>query len=332
MIYENGSRDKLLTEKGYFSIADKKFHYYLQDHQGNNRVVASQDGTIEEVNHYYPFGGIFASNSSVQPFKYNGKELDRKAGLDWYNYGARQYDPVLGRWHTMDLMAEKYYKISPYTYCLNNPILLIDPNGMWPTWGGISSGLSNALNGTLSFTNGAVRAVADNMFFGTTTFRETGIYSSAAAYNAGQNLGDVISILVGGAEILRGAGQVAGGVLASPETAGTSLTVSAKGMVDITHGTLMGTSGVVKLFSKKGRVSEGSSNGSGYSKSSGKNEPHSNMKARDAAKNSLENAQKKLKAMESDRNATNNEKKKIEKEIKHWKNKMDNTGETHHRR
>lgn len=119
-----------MTEKGYFSIADKKFHYHLQDHQGNNRVVASQDGTIEEVNHYYPFGGTFAG-SSIQPYKYNGKELDTNNGLNLYDYGARQYDPVLGRWHAADPMAEKYYEISPYNYCNNNPVKYIDPTGMF---------------------------------------------------------------------------------------------------------------------------------------------------------------------------------------------------------
>ena len=328
MIYENGNPDKLLIEQAYFSLTDKRFHYYLQDHQGNNRVVASLNGTIEEVNHYYPFGGIFASNSSVQPFKYNGKELDTKKGLNWYNYGARQYDPVLGRWHTMDLMAEKYYKISPYTYCLNNPILLVDPNGMWPTWGGISRGFSDAL----SFTSGAIRAVADNILLGQTSFRETGMYSNASAYNAGQDVGDIISIFAGAAEVANGFEEAVGGVVFSPETAGISLGIAEKGVVDITHGSLMGTSGFVKLFSKKGRVSEGSSKGNGYSKSSGKNEPHSNMKAREAAKGKMEAAQKKLDAMSKDRNATKDEKNKIEKEVKHWKNKMDNAGETHHRR
>lgn len=88
MIYENRTTKTLLTDAGFVSLNDNKHHYYLQDHQGNNRVVASQDGVVEEVNHYYPFGGIFASTSSVQPYKYNGKELDRKGGLDWYDYGA----------------------------------------------------------------------------------------------------------------------------------------------------------------------------------------------------------------------------------------------------
>ena len=54
-------------------MADSKYHYYLKDHQGNNRVVISQSGTVEETNHYYPFGGVFAATSNVQPYKYNGK-------------------------------------------------------------------------------------------------------------------------------------------------------------------------------------------------------------------------------------------------------------------
>lgn len=129
VIYENGTPKTLLTDAGFVSLNDNKYHYYLQDHQGNNRVVADQTGAVEEVNHYYPFGGTFASTSSVQPYKYNGKELDRKGGLDWYDYGARMYDAALGRWHVVDPMAEKYYGISPYNYCANNPVKNIDPDG-----------------------------------------------------------------------------------------------------------------------------------------------------------------------------------------------------------
>ncbi|MFR4197431.1 MAG: polymorphic toxin type 10 domain-containing protein [Bacteroides ovatus] len=129
-IYENGVLTTLLTELGYISLVDGKYHYYLKDHQGNNRVVVGQNGSVEEVNHYYPFGGTFASTSSVQPYKYNGKELDRQGGLDWYDYGARHYDVALGRWHVVDPMAEKYYLWSPYAYCLGNPVRFIDPTGM----------------------------------------------------------------------------------------------------------------------------------------------------------------------------------------------------------
>ena len=330
VVYENGVPQILLTEVGYVSLTDGKYHYYLKDHQGNNRVVVAEEGTIEEVNHYYPFGGVFSSTGDAQPYKYNGKELDRKGGLDWYDYGARMYDAVLGRWHAVDPMSEKYYGVSPYLYCANNPILLVDPNGMWPTWRGIRNGLNNALNTTLSFTNGAVRAVTDNILLGSTSLRETGIYSSAGAYNVGQDVGDVISLFIGGAEVIRGSGEVAAGLLGSPETGGVSLAVSTKGVVDVTHGSLMATSGAMKLFSRKGRVNENSSNG--YSKSSGKNEKHSSLKAKESARQKYQDIKSQYDKFNLKQNKTPEDKKslkKLENQVKHWKKKQDFTGENH---
>ena len=132
-IYENGIAKLWQTEAGYISMDDSKYHYYLQDHQGNNRVVVSETGAAEEVNHYYAFGGLFGNGNNVQPFKYNGKELDTKKGLNWYDYGARQYDATLGRWFVVDPLAEDYYNWSPYVYCLNTSVNAIDPNGT-STW------------------------------------------------------------------------------------------------------------------------------------------------------------------------------------------------------
>ena len=129
VIYENGAQKLLLTEEGYITLSDSKYHYYLKDHQGNNRVVISQSGTVEETSHYYPFGGVFASAGNVQPYKYNGKELDTKKGLNWYDYGARHYDAVLGRFITVDALYDKHFKVSPYVYCGNEPVGRIDPDG-----------------------------------------------------------------------------------------------------------------------------------------------------------------------------------------------------------
>ena len=129
VVYENGVQKLLLTEEGYVTLSDNKYHYYLKDHQGNNRVVINQSGTVEETNHYYPFGGVFASTSNTQPYKYNGKEYDSKKGLNWYDYGARHYDAALGRCHTNDRFVEKYYSMSPYQYGANNPVNNIDVNG-----------------------------------------------------------------------------------------------------------------------------------------------------------------------------------------------------------
>ncbi len=70
-----------------------------------------------------------STSGGVQPYKYNGKELDRMHGLDLFDYGARHYDAALGRWMTVDPLAEKNFSSSPYVYAANNPILYIDPLG-----------------------------------------------------------------------------------------------------------------------------------------------------------------------------------------------------------
>ena len=127
VVYENGVQKLLLTDEGYVTLSDGKYHYYL--HQGNNRVVINQSGTVEETNHYYPFGGVFANTGNTQPYKYNGKEFDGKKGVNLYDYGARHYDAALGRFTTVDSLAEKHYSESLYTYCYSNPINCIEPNG-----------------------------------------------------------------------------------------------------------------------------------------------------------------------------------------------------------
>jgi len=96
----------------------------------SNCVVFNQSGTIEQTNHYYPFGMTFGEgiDNSDNRYKYNGKELDRMHGLDLYYYGARHYDAIC-RWGAVDPLAEKYYSISPYVYCAGNPVNRIDPVG-----------------------------------------------------------------------------------------------------------------------------------------------------------------------------------------------------------
>ena len=132
--YEDGTLRRILIPGGYVTFANNnvnqpEYHFYITDHQGNVRVVANQNGEVEQVNHYYPYGGLMgeSTSSDAQPYKYNGKELDRHSGLDWYDYGARWYNGV--SWMTPDPLAEKYYDISPYVYCANNPINAVDPDG-----------------------------------------------------------------------------------------------------------------------------------------------------------------------------------------------------------
>ena len=131
VIYRNGSPAILLTEIGYYSFADGRYHTYIRDWQGNNRVVLRDDGLVEELNDYYASGcRIGGADEGVQPYKYSGKELDTFGDLNWYDFGARHYDPVLMRWTTTDPLSEKYYGISPYAFCNNDPVNYVDLDGM----------------------------------------------------------------------------------------------------------------------------------------------------------------------------------------------------------
>ena len=133
IIYD-GDETMILNDVGYALYnkdSNLSFHYYLKDHLGNNRVVVSEDGEIEQVNDYYPTGALMASSKGgdTQCFKFNGKELDRTNGLNWYDYGARNYDAAIVRWDGMDKLCEKYYPFTPYGYCKNNFVNAIDLDG-----------------------------------------------------------------------------------------------------------------------------------------------------------------------------------------------------------
>ena len=112
------------------------YEYDLKDHLGNTRVSFGID-TIRAVplqyKDYYPFGlemaQNYANNANATKYRYNGKELQDEGGLDMYDYGARFYDPAIGRWHTPDPKAEEYFGWSPYNYVTNNPIKMVDPDG-----------------------------------------------------------------------------------------------------------------------------------------------------------------------------------------------------------
>ena len=148
-IYEDGTFKMFSHPEGYVEKPGKYFSYVYQykDHLGNIRLTyadSDKDGIIDpdkeiiEENNYYPFGlkhkgynDVVSANvnSVASKFKFGGKEFQDELDLDWYDFGARNYDASLGRWMNIDPLAEKFIAATPYNYTANNPVLYKDPNG-----------------------------------------------------------------------------------------------------------------------------------------------------------------------------------------------------------
>lgn len=134
--YTGGTLDRIHTEAGYVKMSGSspEYHYYLRDHLGNVRSVFTPSGssvTVVQQQDYYPYGLQKSLAGATQNlYLYNGKEIQGELGSQ-YDYGARFYDPEIGRWNVVDPLADSYYSWSPYNYTLGNPIKFIDPNGMF---------------------------------------------------------------------------------------------------------------------------------------------------------------------------------------------------------
>ena len=141
------SAGRIVRENTDDGSSTYKVQHYLRDHLGSVRSVIDGDtGTVIETNDYYPFGKrIPVTNSVAEPVEattqsatspdrwlFSSKESQSflNASIPLLDFGARMYNPVIARWTASDPLSEKYHGISPYAYCLGNPISIIDPNGM----------------------------------------------------------------------------------------------------------------------------------------------------------------------------------------------------------
>ena len=106
---------------------------------------------------YYPFGAEFCDgsmDSEVQSKKNNGKEFENMHGLNTYDYGARQYNPVTARWDRVDQLAERKPWQSPYVYGRNNPVRYIDPDGN-DDWDKLAGKVVGTITNIVPFTGAA---------------------------------------------------------------------------------------------------------------------------------------------------------------------------------
>jgi RHS repeat-associated protein len=124
----------------YIYVSNESNQYVYFD----NLVINLKHGPLVEQKAYFPFGMDNPALSS-QAIKYqyknnrysfNGKEFQSiefsdSSGLNEYDYGARYYDPQIGRWNVQDPLSEKSRRWSTYNYAFDNPIRFIDPDGMF---------------------------------------------------------------------------------------------------------------------------------------------------------------------------------------------------------
>ena len=135
--FDNGyttDLERIHNAEGYVDSSTGDYNYYRRDHLGNNREVwnASMSTTIQWTQYYpsgLPWEYITGDGDDVQPYKFGGKEFVETHGLDEFDFHARGMYPAIMRFNMIDPLAEKYYSISPYAYCANNPINRIDKDG-----------------------------------------------------------------------------------------------------------------------------------------------------------------------------------------------------------
>ncbi len=196
---KNGSNytlRQIYTEEGTVSPVGTGWQhvFYLKDYQGNIRSgLSAETGGNFSCRHYFPSGVEFTliDNATSSLERYAGKDLKRYFGMNYYDFGARLYDPSLMRWHVMDPLAENNYSVSPYAYCSNNPVNRIDPSGLTDYlvndegYVQEKNPFMNAIKGFLGIKDETDQLIASN---GNSLVMESGTMGKVQSYSQGNKL------------------------------------------------------------------------------------------------------------------------------------------------
>ena len=193
LVCADDSLKYILFDGGLIAMdgASPEYLFFLRDHLGSTRVVARSNGKAVQVNHYYPYGMAYASGrmsgnaeahpvtgeggnvidgdleiggetggmelarpGASQPYRFLGNELYTSNSLGLYDFSARMYDPTLGRFLSVDPMAEGYRHLSPYAYCAGNPVVYADKDGQVIGRVVVGAVVGAAINGGIALLSG----------------------------------------------------------------------------------------------------------------------------------------------------------------------------------
>jgi RHS repeat-associated protein len=147
-------------------------YHYHSDHLGSASFVTDREGAVCQHIQYLPFGELFVSQRNCEfdsRYKFTAKELDNETSYTYF--GARYYDSDLSVWLSVDPMADERSWVSPYSYCQNNPVVLVDPRGMIDDWymneeTGELYYNKNRSSQTTQYNNKTYTRIGDNNMFG----------------------------------------------------------------------------------------------------------------------------------------------------------------------
>ena len=311
---------------------------YVTDYLGSVRaVVNGSNGAICKASDYSPYGEQSDAESMQTASTpawitlrdaYTGQEDQHQDfGTGYTDFGARQYSPALRRWMTTDPLSEKYYGISPYAFCNDNPLRYVDPDGKdgWDVFIGHSIGLIT------------------NVIPGTGSWRDSYSPTDPMDYNLALRNSDLAAFKFGGfltkvgtAEAAYGGAALAAGATSFSVSGGTLVfvggPVAAIGAEELVKGVVTAAGGRLMMMNSSKNQLDGYERGKTNVSSGNKNSQHANLKAKLAAKEKYEDTRLRYQEIKSKNQKTPEDRKLenvLKRQLDYWKRKMDFTGENH---